>query len=579
MWYRWFESPRLLVFAAVLFTLALAISCGSAAQPEPEAAEPEAAQGVPAAQEGAAPTATPAPAAAVSTQSAVARYIESQGEIQQETNLHCSGSRQIGPQFRPYVEYPVGVDPQTNQFKPWLAERWEMSPDAKSWTFHLRKGVPFHFDYGEFTAKDMVNMAQAKGHPDCLSSTAEFWENMGRAEIINDYEVTFHMKSQALTMIYVVSSLPTGGEFFGLSKAQMDEVGPQNMNDVKPAGTSYYQYKERKLGQGVVYEAVPYEHWRAQAPFKEMEIRWIGEESTRLAGLLAGELHAIALSRDLQEQAVEAGMKVIPAQVPYVQLSILLGGMYFIPGDPDFDPTTPWTDKRVRQAMNVALDREELNQFVLGGQGEIQYVTACCHPVLAPDVYNPQWAEDWEELYGYNPEKAKSLLAEAGYGPDNPVKVTVYNYRIVGEPEAPLMVQALPQYWTRELGFDLTIQDIDPGAVVRLWRGKQMQHAVWPNVFSFRPIQERVRTTTSQQSSSHSFDHPFVDEKYQEMLSVSSQEEVNRIGLEVADFWYYNFRNVPLFWFKFNMTVNPDVIEDWTFLSRGEYWYLIKPAS
>jgi ABC-type transport system substrate-binding protein len=180
------------------------------------------------------------------------------------------------------------------------------------------------------------------------------------------------------------------------------------------------------------------------------------------------------------------------------------------------------------------------HQFILQGQGEIQHVTACCHPVLAPEVYNPQWAEDWEEMYGYNPEKAKQLLAEAGYGPDNPVKVTLYNYRTSGEPEAPLIIEALPQYWG-PIGIEATIQDIDTGAVTRLWREKKMQHAVWAKVFSFRPIQERVRTNHSQHSSSHYFDHPFVDQKYEEMLSTSSQEEVNRIGREVADFWYDNY--------------------------------------
>jgi ABC-type transport system substrate-binding protein len=75
-----------------------------------------------------------------------------------------------------------------------------------------------------------------------------------------------------------------------------------------------------------------------------------------------------------------------------------------------------------------------------------EYVTGCCHPVLEPDMYNPQWEERWEEMYGYNPEKARQLMAEAGYGPDNSVKVTLYNYRTRGEPEAPLIIEALPQY-------------------------------------------------------------------------------------------------------------------------------------
>src|SRR5918999_5462280 len=264
---RWFRGPRALVFAAALFTLALAISCGSAAPPEPATAEqggggaPDASQtgnqpaeatsgqanqAAPAA--GGAPTATPAPAAAVRAESTVTRMVESQGEIQQETNLHCAGTRPIVSQFRPYVEMLVDADVHTGQFVPWLAERWESSPDTKSWTFHLRKGVPFPFDYGELTAKDIANIASAKAEEGCLSSTAAFWRNMDRVEIIDDYTLTFHMKDQALTLIDVVSSLPTGAELFALSKAQLDEVGPENMDSVKPAGTSYYQYLERKLG-------------------------------------------------------------------------------------------------------------------------------------------------------------------------------------------------------------------------------------------------------------------------------------------------------------------------------------------
>src|SRR6266516_5398770 len=59
--------------------------------------------------------------------------------------------------FDPFLETLLDLDPKTGDYIPRLAEKWESSPDKKEWTFYLRKGVPFHFGYGEFTAKDVVH--------------------------------------------------------------------------------------------------------------------------------------------------------------------------------------------------------------------------------------------------------------------------------------------------------------------------------------------------------------------------------------------------------------------------------------
>ncbi len=584
---RWISSSKAVLFVALLLTLAMVVACGASA-PEPAAepvaqvepaAEPAA---EPMAQEQPAPTAMPAPAAETMEQEmaepTVVRYVESQGEIQVETNQHCGGNRPIISQFLPYVEFLVEADPVTAEFNPWLAKSWEATPDAKSWTFNLQEEVPFHHGYGNLTAEDFATMAVAKGDESCASSTTSFWKEMASAEVVDDHTITFHMNNPSLPMLSVVSNLPTGLELISFSKDQLDEVGYENFDDVKPASTSYYQFTERKLGESVVYERVPYEHWRYQSPFQEMEIRWIGEETTRLAGLLAGEIHAIALSRDLQESAINGGMKVIPAQVAFSQLSLFFGGMYFMPGDPDFDPTTPWADIRVRKAMNKAINRDELNDFIFKGEGQRMHVTACCHEVLDPNIYNPEWETRWDEAYGYDPEAAEQLLIEAGYGPDNPVKVEMLNYRTSGEPESPLAVEALPQYWG-PVGIDVTITDIDSGAYSAMRRAKQIQHMMYANVFSFRKIQDRVRTNAPSNTSGHTFDHPFMQEKYEETLTVYTQEEVEAIGREVANFWYDQYWTIPVFWFRFNFTVNPEVLEDWTYLNRGYYWHNQVPAT
>ena len=582
MWNRWLLNPKLLILASALFVLTLAIACGASA-PETAEVAPAAAVVEPAAAEPAAAEVAPTamPEAAMEKEMAeptVVRYVESQGEIQVETNQHCGGNRPIISQFLPYVEFLVEADPVTAEIVPWLAESWETTADARSWTFHLREGVQFHHGYGELTAKDFANIAIAKGDEGCASSTTSFWKEMDSAEVVDDHTIIFHMKNPSLPMLSVASNLPTGLELISFSKDQLDEVGYENFDDVKPASTSYYQYEERKLGESVVYERVPYEHWRFQAPFEEMEIRWIGEESTRLAGLLAGEIHAIALSRDLQTTALENGMKVIPAQQAFSQLSLFFGGMYFMPGDPDFDPTTPWADIRVRKAMNKAINRDELNDYIFRGEGQRMHVTACCHAVLDANIYNPEWETRWDEAYGYDPEEAKRLLIEAGYGPDNPVKVEMLNYRTSGEPESPLAVEALPQYWG-PVGIEVKITDLESGAYSAMRRAKQIQHMMYANVFSFRKIQDRVRTNAPSNTSGHTFDHPFMQEKYEETLTVFTQEEVDAIGRDVANFWYDQYWTIPVFWFRFNFTVNPEVLEDWVYLNRGYYWHNQVPAT
>ncbi|MBI3329058.1 MAG: hypothetical protein HYZ81_20430, partial [Nitrospinae bacterium] len=74
-----------------------------------------------------------------------------------ESNRFWTIARPDHLQYDPFLETLLDVDPKTGDYIPRLAEKWQHSPDFKEWTFWLRKGVPFHFGYGEFTAKDVVH--------------------------------------------------------------------------------------------------------------------------------------------------------------------------------------------------------------------------------------------------------------------------------------------------------------------------------------------------------------------------------------------------------------------------------------
>ena len=91
-----------------------------------------------------------------------------------ESNRFWTIARPEHLQYDPFIETLLDVDPKTGQFTPRLAEKWEASPDLKEWTFYLRKGVQFHYGFGEFTAKDVVHSHALMLRPDATATTARY---------------------------------------------------------------------------------------------------------------------------------------------------------------------------------------------------------------------------------------------------------------------------------------------------------------------------------------------------------------------------------------------------------------------
>jgi peptide/nickel transport system substrate-binding protein len=475
-----------LLTSGLALALLFALACGAAAPPEAAdalaapAAEPAAEKPVEAEKEipkeitsNLAVTPTPVPvAAAESAEAKVDRVIYALGEVV-ETNRHWTVSRPSYYQYDPWAETLLDLEATTNNRIPRLAQSWEMTPDAKDWTFHLVEGVPFHDDWGELTAEDVKMSAELHLRDDAGGATPGYFSGLlDSIEVVDPHTITFHMKGSTLLMPDKMSRGFGGGEVLILSKKQIDQEGLEGI-DQKPAGTGPYEYGGRTVGQSIWFERIEGEHWRGERPdFKEIEIRWMREEATRLAALLVGEIHIASLSRELQFEAIQQGMKNIGAQVPTNYLVLFLSGQYYSAGDPVYDPSLPWanpqTGKLVRQAMNKAINRDELLQFVLRGSGKPMYNTAF-HPSL--EGWNPKWVEDWEELYGYDPDKATELMREAGYGPENLMDFTIWNYVSSDEPETRVLVEALINYW-EPIDINLKLVDTESGTVQAAYRAK-----------------------------------------------------------------------------------------------------------
>src|SRR2546425_9937295 len=243
-----------------------------------------------------------------------------------------NGTADHNIQHDPILEWLIEVDPD-GQYKPWLAESWEMAKDGKSWRFKLQKGVQFHHGYGEFTAKDVVHNHALwcdEKYPGRKDPAYVGYQNgicaVQRVEVVNDHEIVMHCKVVCLDLLFYYSSAST---VIMLSKAQWDKEG-EMAYETKPAGTGPYIFKERQLDRYVLYERAPTPHWKwGVVDWKELQMTWVTEEPPRFAQLLAGESHLTEINKDLADDAVAKGFKLIRSRQVAQQVVVAFGGLYF----------------------------------------------------------------------------------------------------------------------------------------------------------------------------------------------------------------------------------------------------------
>ena len=372
------SSSRALSIIVVVALMA-AIACGEADAPTETTPSPTAvtsSEPVPTA----VPEETPLPPAdaqPVSERLRVAVAIERESNDPHQVPL--SASAQNLPMYEALVRFN-----QSAEFVPMLATGWEVSPDLKDWTFTLRRGVEWHRGFGEFTTADVVHSIVRHTREESISADALFWREsvVDNIEVVDDYQIIYHL---ALPKLDIPEISITHRHAWMLNKANFDAEGQEGIES-NPVGTGPYQFVERVGGSHVLYERVPYQHWRKTPDFPELQVLFVKEQSTRLAMILAGEADIVTLPSDLESTAVNNGMEVIPARVGTAPLYLMFGGNFHadhpvgtrkgehpdLPFSDMLHPVTevPWVDRRVREALNRAVDRDQLQATILGGKGE-----------------------------------------------------------------------------------------------------------------------------------------------------------------------------------------------------------------
>lgn len=342
----------------------------------------------------------------------------------------------------------------TGEATPDLAESWENSDDGLIWTFHLKENVTWH-DGEPFTADDVVFTYSIPLAEDYTGPRAYNFEAIDTIEALDDYTVQITLKEVVASFLSRTTTFNILPEHI-LGNVPIAELGEHEFNTKKPIGTGPFKFDEWAQGQYIKLVAND-DYFDGRPDIDVLYRKEVPDSNSMLAQFIAGDIDFLSLS---SEDLPEAESLVNQGQATLV--SGLSSGYTHI----EYNLRNPlFEDKRVRQALTHALNREEMVEVILEGNGEVAHSPGL--PLL--------WAfnEDVPK-FEYNPEKAKELLAEAGWVNTDDDGILVndkgerFSFDILGNPTNEIrkqMIQVAQQQW-KEVGIEAVPQFMEGNALL-----------------------------------------------------------------------------------------------------------------
>ncbi len=280
------------------------------------------------------------------------------------------------------------------EVEPSLAERWKISDDGLTYTFTLRKNVKFHDDTAFNSDAVVFNFDRMLDETHPYHNTGPFplsffFSAIEKVEAIGKHRVRFTLKDPYAPFLSNLA-YPTG------LIVSPDAVKKRGKNFGRnPAGTGAFKFSEWRSNSKVVLERNA-EHWDGAPNLHAVVFRPITDSNTRVAEMLSGGIDVmVEIPPDSVGQSDDKGYTLHQQAGPHVWFLILNA------------KEGPFADKRVRQAVNYAIDKKTLVENVLQGTA---VVAAGPTPPAFAWAYN-----DALEPYPYDPEKARSLIQQAGH--------------------------------------------------------------------------------------------------------------------------------------------------------------------
>jgi ABC-type transport system substrate-binding protein len=588
-------KPTTVALIALSLLLALIVACGGAA---PEAAPTTTDQAQPASQQAApqqAPAQQPAGQQASGQQAAQQQQAPQQQQaapqqtgptkvpiatvaptqeapaavvVDKPEGILTGGQKELGPFIghpnlagNPQI-YVMSTAPITEslftvnsdlEVVPFLAREWEVSEDSLTWTFYIEEGVQFHKGYGEMTAEDvlwsMQQFADSAKHPRASNIRGVFVSEEGHAKVIDDYTLEINTGTPwSEVPVNEMLTSPAGSATWIVSKRQTEELGAEAASgDI--AATGSWELMEARTGEFWRMAAVE-DHWRKTPHFAELVFREIPEESSRIAGFQTGNLDTTLIAFDslaLIEEVEGAELMRLPGGG---EAAVTFYGQYYVgigtdAQQPGYDPDLPWVSAdpdldsdewknaaKVRTALSIAIDRQGIVDTLLHGYGG---------PAVLWDFgrYEDTWLPP-ELRWEYNPEKAKQLLAEAGYPDGFSITLTP---SLRGAPVEVEACEAIATMWA-DIGLDVKFQSLPystlrPSLIARNYQGSTC-HA---GSIRLEPGQGYSGMLSQLHYSAvwnRGVEHPWLDEKVSAHMAEVDSVKRRELAIEIATFLFEN---------------------------------------
>jgi peptide/nickel transport system substrate-binding protein len=271
-----------------------------------------------------------------------------------------------------------------------LAESWTTSKDGLVYEFALRKNVRFH-NGDLMTAEDVkYSFERYRG-----ASATLLKAKVAKVEAVDPGRVRFTLKQPWPDFLTFYATPATGAAWI-VPKKYVEQVGEDGFKKA-PVGAGPYKFVSFKPGVELTLEAND-QYWRKPPSVKTLVLRTISDESTRLAALKRGEVD-VAYSitgPNAEELRRTPGLALVPTHFTFTTWLVFTE---------QWDAKSPWHDRRVRLAANLAIDRAGINQTVYLGLSKLSHS-------FIPQGMEYFWAPP---PYAFDPKRAKQLLAEAGY--------------------------------------------------------------------------------------------------------------------------------------------------------------------
>jgi peptide/nickel transport system substrate-binding protein len=410
-----------------------------------------------------------------------------------------------------------------------LAQSWSVSPDGLVYEFVLRQGVKFH-NGDPLTAEDVkFSFERYKG-----SAATTFKQRVAGVEIVDPHRVRFRLKQPWADFMTFFGTPATGAAWI-VPKKYVEKVGDDGFKKA-PVGAGPYKFVSFTPGVELVLEAYE-QYWRKAPSVKRLVFKVVPDEATRLAMLKRNEADIVYSVRGALAEEIRRtpGLALKSTSGAFTEWILFLD---------QWQPKSPWADRRVRLAANLAMDRQSLNQAEYLGMAK---VTAS----IIPGGFDFAWHPP---LYPYDPQKAKQLLAEAGY--PNGFDGGQITADIVYAPIAEVVGNFLQQ-----VGIRMKVLPMERAAVIKAMQEKKLKNLHRQGSAAFGNAATRVEAFVVTEGMYAYGGYPDIDGLFREQANEPDRKKREAILHRIQQLMHEKAMFMPLFEPAFLNGIGPRIAE------------------